>query len=92
MDKIDLVPKISLKDLSLDDFQEDIVFKDILFKARMELMEKIYGPKYCKNCKKIQPMLVAVKAGTERMTGTAGNLTYEFIGHRQCNVCGKGVD
>lgn len=52
-----------------------------------DLLDKIYGPKFCARCNQVQPVNVVVLAGSEwsELDGTV--YKHHFTGSYQCRVC-----
>lgn len=56
------------------------------------MFTKLYGPKHCDTCKKVQPIYVFQLEGSQESKLKDSILTQEFMGSRVCRVCGDDVD
>jgi len=65
--------------------------RDAEAKILREVNEKLYGPRYCANCDKVQPVETFKLNGsdTTRMEGT--KLIVGFTGAYVCTVCHKAI-
>lgn len=61
-------------------------------RAMDDLVNQIYGPKYCEHCKKEQPVTVYVLRGTENFKTNGSKLNFSFTGTRVCTVCFNTVE
>lgn len=52
-----------------------------------ELMNQIYGPKFCKHCDSFRPINVYILAGTFKTKMNGTELTASYEGSKICRTC-----
>lgn len=57
-----------------------------------ETCDKLYGPKFCPNCNKTQPVKVYKLQGSDFTKFEGYTLTVGFTGARVCSVCLKAIE
>lgn len=70
----------------------DSNFESSIDAAAKELQDKIYGPKFCKHCNKVRPIIVYERKNTRKSVIAGTTLIVSFLGAKVCSVCMKTIN
>lgn len=65
---------------------------DLVMKMVGEMMDGLYGPKFCTHCGKVQPVRTYEVQGSQKNSYDGTTVTSSFIGSRVCSVCYHEID
>ena len=60
---------------------------DLIQEKIKEINQKLYGPRHCNHCDKVQPVHTYVLAGSQKNTVEGQTLNVSFTGSYACAVC-----
>jgi hypothetical protein len=57
-----------------------------------EIIMKLYGPKYCEHCQKVQPVITHVLEGSDYVKTSVVELKAGFTGSQTCSICYRIIE
>lgn len=76
---------IAMKDI-------ETITNDLANNFIKELTDGLYGPKHCKHCNKIQPIIVYKLDGSDYTKSEGMVVTVGYTGSQVCSICYKTIE
>lgn len=71
--------------------RERRVMSEFFGQATKEIYDKLYGPKFCAHCNKVQPIIVHKLGGSDYVRKEDMKITVGFTGSQTCSVCYRPI-